>query len=80
MSVVFSGVVRALPVCGHADPVDAQQGAVADDERLTSGELDRSASPMCRNASASMFSARLDTDIPGGGEGTSKLLAATELI
>jgi hypothetical protein len=35
---VFARVIGAVAAAGHADPVDPQQRAVEDDERLASGQ------------------------------------------
>ncbi|WP_370460884.1 hypothetical protein [Pseudonocardia sp. EV170527-09] len=41
MGFVLARVERAVAPLRHADAVDAQQGAVEDDERLALGDLDR---------------------------------------
>jgi hypothetical protein len=38
---VFAGVEHPVSAGGHADPIDAQQGAVEDHGRLASGDFDR---------------------------------------
>jgi len=40
MALVFPGVVRAVLLGDHADPIDAQQAAVEDDVGLAAGDLD----------------------------------------
>ncbi len=58
VALVLPGVERAVPTTGHADAVDAQQGAVEDDVCLTAGHLIACSSVGARAANNSSASNR----------------------